>query len=105
MSDLNHRHKFFVILLHNDKTSDALKQAAHTSVVYEEFVRDLPVVYPYLPNVSLWIDFRFRYKLAKYSHINFEHLIILVKTFHFHKSQVNFYPSCKSCHSIIRFVT
>ena len=51
VSDLRHRHNFFVVLLHNARTSDCLKQAAHTSVVYEEFVKDLPIVYPFLPNV------------------------------------------------------
>nr|CAB3263650.1 meiosis arrest female protein 1 homolog [Phallusia mammillata] len=45
VSDLRHRHKYFVVLIHPSNSSDTLIQAANTAISYEEFVSDLPIVY------------------------------------------------------------
>nr|XP_026694620.1 meiosis regulator and mRNA stability factor 1-like isoform X1 [Ciona intestinalis] len=44
VSDLRHRHKYFVVLMHPVNSSKALVEAANTSVLYEDFVADLPLV-------------------------------------------------------------
>uniref|UniRef100_H2Z5V2 Meiosis regulator and mRNA stability factor 1 n=1 Tax=Ciona savignyi TaxID=51511 RepID=H2Z5V2_CIOSA len=52
VSDLRHRHKYFVVLIHPVNASKALVEAANTAVSYEEFVADLPVVYASKDSVS-----------------------------------------------------
>ena len=42
LHDLRHRHMFTVILVHNRNASDALKYTAHTTVMFDDFVRDIP---------------------------------------------------------------
>lgn len=45
VSDLRHRHNYFVVLVHPKATTDELKQAATRTESYEELVADIPVVY------------------------------------------------------------
>ncbi|XP_078612171.1 meiosis regulator and mRNA stability factor 1-like [Branchiostoma floridae x Branchiostoma japonicum] len=42
LSDLRHRHKFRIILLHTRHAQEALLHHAHHAVCYDDFVRDLP---------------------------------------------------------------
>ncbi|XP_016364959.1 meiosis arrest female protein 1 homolog isoform X3 [Sinocyclocheilus rhinocerous] len=42
LSDLRHRHRFQVILVHKSQASSALLQHAHLCAAFEEFVSDLP---------------------------------------------------------------
>ncbi|XP_016109842.1 meiosis arrest female protein 1 homolog isoform X4 [Sinocyclocheilus grahami] len=42
LSDLRHRHRFQVILVHKSQASSALLQHAHLRAAFEEFVSDLP---------------------------------------------------------------
>nr|XP_006007676.1 PREDICTED: meiosis arrest female protein 1 isoform X1 [Latimeria chalumnae]XP_014351048.1 PREDICTED: meiosis arrest female protein 1 isoform X1 [Latimeria chalumnae] len=46
LSDLRHRHKFQIILVHKNQASEALLHHAHKQVRFEEFVSNLP---PRLP--------------------------------------------------------
>uniref|UniRef100_A0A673MAK8 Meiosis regulator and mRNA stability factor 1 n=1 Tax=Sinocyclocheilus rhinocerous TaxID=307959 RepID=A0A673MAK8_9TELE len=50
LSDLRHRHRFQVILVHKSQASSALLQHAHLCAAFEEFVSDLP---PGMPSFSL----------------------------------------------------
>ena len=60
VSDLRHRHNYFVVLVHPKATTDELKQAATRTESYEELVADIPVVYNsnyskvYCSSLSLW---------------------------------------------------
>ncbi|XP_076815392.1 meiosis regulator and mRNA stability factor 1-like isoform X2 [Clavelina lepadiformis] len=45
VSDLRHRHKYFVVLIHTSNATKSLVQAANTSICYEEFVYNIPVAY------------------------------------------------------------
>lgn len=42
LSDLRHRKKFSVVLIHSRRVSEALKICATKSIVYEELVKDIP---------------------------------------------------------------
>ncbi|XP_019616730.1 PREDICTED: meiosis arrest female protein 1 homolog [Branchiostoma belcheri] len=42
LSDLRHRHKFRIVLLHTRHAQEALLHHAHHAVCYDDFVRDLP---------------------------------------------------------------
>ena len=42
LHDLRHRHMFSVILVHNQQVSYALKACAHVTIVFEEFIADIP---------------------------------------------------------------
>ncbi|XP_061175452.1 meiosis regulator and mRNA stability factor 1-like isoform X2 [Saccostrea echinata] len=42
LSDLRHRKKFDVVLIHSRKVSEALKICATKNIVYEELVKDIP---------------------------------------------------------------
>jgi len=42
LHDLRHRHMFSVVLVHNSNASEALKYTAHTTVIFQDFVRDIP---------------------------------------------------------------
>uniref|UniRef100_A0A8C4QJA8 Meiosis regulator and mRNA stability factor 1 n=1 Tax=Eptatretus burgeri TaxID=7764 RepID=A0A8C4QJA8_EPTBU len=43
LSDLRHRHGFRVVLVHKAQASEALLQHAHTTLLYEDLVADLPL--------------------------------------------------------------
>nr|XP_039259521.1 meiosis regulator and mRNA stability factor 1-like [Styela clava] len=45
VSDLRHRHKYFVVLIHPANASPSLIQAATTVICYEHLVADLPIVH------------------------------------------------------------
>lgn len=42
LSDLRHRKKYDVVLIHSRRVSEALKICATKSILYEELVKDLP---------------------------------------------------------------
>lgn len=42
LSDLRHRKKYNVVLIHSHKVSEALKICATKNIVYEELVKELP---------------------------------------------------------------
>ena len=42
LHDLRHRHMFTVVLIHNQQVSYALKACAHRTIVFEEFIADIP---------------------------------------------------------------
>lgn len=42
LHDLRHRHMFTVVLVHNLQVSYALKACAHLTIVFEEFIENLP---------------------------------------------------------------
>ena len=42
LHDLRHRHMFSVILVHNQQVSYALKACAHVTILFEEFIVDIP---------------------------------------------------------------
>ena len=42
LHDLRHRHMFTVVLVHNQQVSYALKACAHMTVVFEDFLIDIP---------------------------------------------------------------
>ena len=42
LHDLRHRHMFTVVLVHNLQVSYALKACAHMTIVFEDFIIDIP---------------------------------------------------------------
>lgn len=42
LHDLRHRHMFTVVLVHNHQVSYALKACAHMTIVFEDFIIDIP---------------------------------------------------------------
>lgn len=42
LHDLRHRHMFTVMLVHNQQVSFALKACAHMTIVFEDFLQDIP---------------------------------------------------------------